>query len=134
MAQTKPNTQGKGWMSIALTGVALTTGGAIAAIKNPEGVDLLVTRCILRVGTPSTGAANLSAGFADDDETAATDLINALAVNGSISGKWYNGPAAVTSAKGEITTKWASGKYLTVSGSATTVGLVGTLYVEYLRA
>jgi len=128
------NSEGKGWLSIALTGVAATTDGAIGAVLNPEGVDVLITRSILYVATNSTGAANLSAGVAATATTAATDIINALAV-GAAAGKYYNGQAVQVSAKTEVTAPavWSAGKYINFTGSASTVGLVATHYVEYLR-
>lgn len=128
------NSEGKGWLSIALTGVAATTDGAIGAVLNPEGVDVLITRSILYVATNSTGAANLSTGVAATSTTAASDIINALAM-GAAAGKYYNGQAIQVSAKTEVTAPavWSSTKYINFTGSASTVGLVATLYVEYLR-
>jgi hypothetical protein len=71
-------------MAIDITGVLATTDGAIGAVKNPEGVGVLITRSVLYVGTQSTGAANLSCGVAATATTAATDIINAIAVGGGV--------------------------------------------------
>lgn len=123
-----------GKMAIDISGVAATTDGAIGAILNPEGVDVLITRCFLYVTTQSTGAANLSCGVAATSTTATTDIINALAVGGA-TGKYYNGQAQQVTAKTEVSAPavWAAGKYINFTGSASTAGLVGTLFVEYLR-
>jgi hypothetical protein len=124
----------KGWMAIDITGVAATTDGAIGAVKNPEGMDVLITRCILYVKTQSSGAANLSTGVAATATTAASDIISALAVGGA-TGKYYNGQALQAAAKTEVTAPavWAKDTYVNFTGSATTAGLVATLFVEYLR-
>jgi hypothetical protein len=128
------NKEGKGFFSIALTGAASTDGGGIASIANPEGVSLLILRCYLYVATNSTGAANLSVGIGAAATTAATDIINALAM-AAAAGKYYNGQAQQVSAKTEVTAPaiWSADKFLNVSGSASTAGLTGTLYVEYVR-
>ena len=125
---------GRGLMAIDITGVVATTDGAIGAVKNPEGVDVLITRCILYVKTQSTGAANLSCGVAATATTATTDIINALAVGGA-TGKYYNGQAVQVTAKTEVSAPavWSSTSYINFTGSATTAGLVATLFVEYLR-
>jgi hypothetical protein len=126
--------EGKGFMAIGITGVAGTTDGAIGAVLNPEGVDVLITRCILYVSSNSTGAANLSCGVAATATTATSDIINALAM-GAAAGKYYNGQALQVTAKTEVSAPavWSAGKYINFTGSASTVGLVATLYVEYLR-
>lgn len=125
---------GRGWMAIDITGVTATTDGAIGAVKNPEGVNVLITRSILYVATQSTGAANLSCGVAATATTATTDIINALAVGGA-TGKYYNGQAVQVTAKTEVSAPavWTAGTYINFTGSASTAGLVGTLFVEYLR-
>lgn len=135
MAQTHFRSQQLGMFSVDLAGLAATTGGAIASIPNPEGETLIILRSYLYVRTPSTGAANLSVGIGAAIDTAATDIINALAVGGSITGKYYNGQAQQVSAKTEVSAPapWTADKFLNVSGSATTVGLDAVLYVEYLR-
>lgn len=133
MAASVSNT-GRGMMAIDITGVVAATDGAIGAILNPEGVDLYITRCFLAVAANSTGAANLSCGVAATPTTAASDIINALAM-GAAAGKYYNGQAQQVSAKTEVTAPavWAAGKYINFTGSADTSGLVATLFVEYVR-
>ena len=128
------NSIGKGLMSIALTGVTATSNGGIGAVINQEGVDVLITRCFLHVGTASTGAANLSCGIGATATTSSTDIISGLAVNG-VSGNYYNGQAQQVTAKTQVSAPatWSAGKYIVFTGSADTTGLVGTLFVEYLR-
>jgi hypothetical protein len=120
-----------GCLEIPLTGALLFAGGEVAAVANPEGVPLIIQDVKLFVDTPSTGAANLSAGLAADAVTSATSLINALAVNGAITGKAYHGMTALA-AKGEGLV-WGTAQYLTATGSASTVGFAGRLFVQYIR-
>ena len=118
-------------LEIPLTGNILFAGGEIAAVANPEGVPLIITDVKLYVDTPSTGAANLNAGLAADAVTSDTDMINALAINGAITGKAYHGMTALA-AKGEAQV-WGTTQYLTVTGSASSVGFTGRLFVDYIR-
>jgi hypothetical protein len=132
---TQPNTQGTGMLSVPLTGNALFAGGEIAAIANPEGASLMVLRTYLYVKTPSTGAADINIGIAADAVTSATDIINALAINGAITGKVYNGNTIQGTTKTEVGVPavWTAGKFLTCTGSADSSGFVGTLYIEYIH-
>jgi len=120
-----------GYFELDLTGVASTDGGAIGAVLNPEGVPLIISDVKLYVDTPSTGNANLSVGTAADGATSSTNLINALAVNGAITGKAYHGMTALA-AKGEGVV-WGTAQYLTATGSASTAGFNGRLYIQYIR-
>jgi hypothetical protein len=124
----------RGRMVIDITGAATTDNAGLGAIANPEGVAVTILRTELLVLTPSTGAANLSAGVTTV-AAAATDILNALAVNGAITGKVYNGNAIQVTAKTEITApaEWSADKYITFTGSASTAGFTGKLFVEYIR-
>lgn len=119
-----------GYIEIPLTGALLFAGGEVAAVANPEGVPLIITDVKIYVDTPSTGAANLSVGLAADATTSDTDMINALAVNGAITGLAYHGMTALA-AKGAAQV-WGTTQYLTATGSASTVGFVGRLFVQYI--
>ena len=125
------NTEGKGVMSIAITG---TSGTAIGGVLNPEGVDVLILRATWKITTASTGAATVNIGVGAAVNTDATDIINALAANGAVTG-WYNGHVMQNGAKTAITAPiWGAAQYVTFTGSAATTGLVATLYLEYIRA
>lgn len=128
------NTEGKGVMSIAITGVASTANAGIGEVANPEGVSVCILRSTLSCVTESTGSSNLSCGVAASG-AAATDIVNALDMNGLTEGGFYNGHAMQNTAKTAITAPavWTSGTYITFTGSATSVGFTGTLYVEYIR-
>lgn len=129
------SSEGKGVLAIDITGAASTADAGLGAIANPNGESLIILRTTLLVKTASTGAANLSVGVAADSASAATDILNALAVNGVSANTPYNGHAMQNTAKTAISAPalWTSSKYITFTGSATTAGFTGTLYVEYLR-
>ena len=126
--------EGKGALCINITGVASTANAGIGQIANPEGVTLLITRATLYCATESTGSATLSCGVTTTG-AAATDIINALDMNGRTEGGFYNGFAMQNTAKTAITAPavWTTSKYITFTGSATSVGFTGALYVEYIR-
>jgi len=120
-----------GCLEIPLTGALLYAGGEIAGVLNPEGVPVIIQDVKLYVDTPSTGSANISVGIAAAATTSDTDLINALAINGSITGKAYHGMTALA-AKGEAQV-WGATEYITATGSASSVGFAGRLFVQYIR-
>lgn len=121
-----------GCLEIPLAGALLFAGGEIAAVANPEGCPLIIVDAKIYVDTPSTGVCNLSAGLAADAVTADTDMINALAINGALTGLAYHGMTALA-AKGAAQV-WGLTQFLTVSGSASSVGFAGRLFVQYIRA
>jgi hypothetical protein len=126
-----PNSFAGGYLEIPLTGAALFAGGEVAACLNPEGVPLIITDVKLYVDTPSAGAANLNVGIAANGTTSDTDMINALAVNGAITGVAYHGMTALA-AKGAAQV-WGATEYITATGSASTAGFAGRLFVQYIR-
>jgi len=134
MTVTAANTVGKGWFSIDFVGVAATTGGAIASVKNPEGVNVIVTNAIVYIATNSTGGANLTVGIGTSATTDYNDMVTATAM-AAAAGKVYTARAISASIATEVTAPgvWLSTEYVNITGSASTVGLTGTLYIEYLR-
>lgn len=120
-----------GYASFDLVGAVATTGGALGSFPNPEEDDLIILDVKLYVATPSTGLANISVGIAANGTTSDTDLINALAINGSIGGKAYHGMTALA-AKDEALI-WGADEFITATGSADSRGFTGQLFVKYLR-
>lgn len=123
----------RGFFKATITGVASTANAGVGEFLNPEGVDLLITRAFLYFRDGSTGAANLSIGVGASGASA-SDIISAMSViDGTVGGKAFYGPAA-QAAETECTTAiWDSDEYVTITGSATTVGLDADLYIEYIR-
>jgi len=128
-------TEGRGVLALRIDGVSSTDAGGQGSILNPEGVDVLILRATLVVHTASTGAANIDIGVASAAATDATDIVNALAMNGVDAQTAYNGFAMQNTAKTEIAAPalWEDDYYVTVTGSASLVGLEATLYLEYIR-
>ena len=120
-----------GCLEIPLTGALLFAGGEIASVANPEGVPLIIVDVKIYVDTPSTGGCNISVGLAAAATTSDTDMINALAINGAITGLAYHGMTALA-AKGAAQV-WSTSQYLTATGSASSVGFTGRLFVQYIR-
>ena len=132
MAVTTPTpTFASGNLEIPLAGNLLFAGGEIASLLNPEGVPLIIVDAKLYVDTPSTGGCNISVGIAATASASDTDLINALAIDGVITGKAYHGMTALA-AKGEAQV-WGATQYITATGSASSVGFAGRLFVSYVR-
>ena len=133
-AVTKANTVGKGWMSIDFIGVTAATGGAIASVKNPEGVNVIVTNAFVYFATSSTGAADLTIGIGVSATTDYNDMMTATAM-AAAAGKVYTCAAITATIAAEIVAPgvWLSTEYVNITGSASTVGLTGTLFIEYVR-
>lgn len=113
----------------ALTAVTSNTAGGALSLANPEGVDLIITRLILDITTPSSGAATVDAGIAANGTTSSDTLIDgksvaAAGIFDNIEDQGTNGKSAV---------KWGASEYLTITASATLAGLVGNAYIDYIR-
>lgn len=112
----------------AITGVAATTGGAVFSWQNPENVPIIVTRIDIDVLTKSSGAANLSVGTAANGTTSSANLIDTYAIGGTE--KVVNN-IDDKGANGKSVQKMTTSQFITATGSATTVGLTGFVYVQY---
>ena len=122
-----------GFLKATITGAASTANGGLGNIPNPEGVDLLITRSYFYARTGSTGAANLDAGVAATTATKGTDLLSSFdGIEATVGGKAFF-CQAVEANETESAVVWESDEYITVTGSATTVGLDADLYIEYIR-
>lgn len=121
----------RGAARVALTAATVTTAGAVLSVPNPEGADIIVTRLILDITTPSTGAATVDAGIAANGTTSADNLIDGASVASAakvldnVDDKGSNGKAKQ---------KWGASQYLTITASATLAGMVGTAIIEYVLA
>ncbi len=127
------NTQGKGAYSVALTGGTATGAASVAAIPNPEGVDLILSTAFLHVLTNSTGATNLTIGTAASGTVAATSMLGNTAMAGA-AGSVFHLPFPGTAVGAAATPqKWGSADYINVASSGSSAGFTGTLYVDYFR-
>lgn len=133
MSYTEVTTQAGGF-AVDLTGGTATAAGGVAAIPNPEGVDLVIADAFLYVATNSTGAANLTIGTAASGTVAATSMLGATAMAAAAGSVFalFNFGTAVGAASAPQ--KWGSAGYINVAGSASTVGFTGRLFIKYYRA
>lgn len=104
-------------------GLVATTGGAIGAWTNNLGYDIIATSAYFDVTTASSGAANLTVGQTPTGvTTSSANLIAAVSV-------------ASTGIKASaLAVKVKNGEFITLTGSADTTGLIGSLYVDYVPA
>ncbi len=125
--------QGRGMLRVLITGVASAAAAGVGSLANPEGVALGITRAFLYARTGSTGAANLSIGVTTI-AASATDVANAQdVVDATVGGKLIHEGAVQVAKTENPTAIWTADKYLTFTGSASTVGLDADLYLEVVR-
>jgi hypothetical protein len=125
--------EGVGFLAIEIDGVASTDNAGQGSLANPFGCTVNILRAYLVTSVVSTGASDLSIGVTTA-AAAATDILNALDVNGVTVDRPYNCFANDPGAKTiTVPAAWTAAKYLTFTASATMVGYVGTLYLEVLR-
>ena len=124
--------EGRGFLTIDLTGAASVANGGLGEFLNPEGVDLLITRSYIYFATGSTGAANLDVGVAATG-VKGTDILGTFdVIEATVGGKAFN-CQAVPVIETEEAVIWEDDEYITLTGSATTVGMVAKLFIEYMR-
>lgn len=122
-----------GFLKLTITGAASTDNGGLGSLLNPEGVDLIITRTYADFRTGSVGAANLDVGIGATAATKGTDILSTFdAIEATVGGKAFNCQAVPVNETEEAVI-WEADEYLTVTGSATTVGLDFDLFVEYIR-
>lgn len=120
--------QQTGAYSVALTATTATTGGAVASIANPEGETVLITSAVLYVAT-GAGSATVDIGVGSGATTSYDTLIDGCSV--ATAGVFDN--ITDKGSNGKSRQLWPATSYVTVTGSGTTAGVVGTLYLTYLR-
>lgn len=113
---------------VSIIGVAATTGGAIMAFANPENVPIIIDRIEIDVLTKSTGAANISVGVATDGTTSSANFIDTYAIGATE--KVVNN-IDDKGAGGKSVQKMSLSQFVTITGSATTIGLVADVYIHY---
>jgi len=121
----------KGALSGDLTAVTGTTAGGIMSLANPEGAALIITRFIINLATEATGSATGDFGVAANGTTSSDTLLDgvnlgaAAAIFDNVDDQGTNGQSVLT---------WSATQFITGTASASLAGLVGTYYIEYIRA
>lgn len=125
-------TDQRGFFKVVLTGATSTSNAGLGEVLNPEGVRLCITRAYGYFRTGSTGAANLSCGVGVSG-SGATDIISTMdVIEATVGGKaWFFVQVPVNEAEQTVIVE--AGEYITFTGSASTVGLDGDIYFEYIR-
>lgn len=121
----------KGCVTGSLIAAITTAGGDALGLANPEGATLYITGLILDITTEATGAATVDAGIAADATTSSDNLLDGANV-GAAAIVANSEKHAGTNGMGMV--KWGASEYLTITPSASLVGLVGTYHVQYIRA
>jgi len=124
--------EGRGRLTLDLTGAVSAANAGLGEYLNPEGVDLVITRTFMYFTTGSTGAGNLDVGIAATG-VKATDILSSFdMLEATVGGKAFNCQAVPVNETEEAVI-WESDEYITFTGSATSVGLAAELFVEYIR-
>jgi len=122
----------RGMLCIDIVGVASAAAAGMGQILNPEGVALGILRTYAYFATGSTGAANLDVGVAATG-VKATDILSTFdMIQATVGGKLFYCQAVPVNETEDAVT-WSATQYITFTGSATSVGLAGKLFVEYIR-
>lgn len=122
----------RGMLCIDIVGVASAANAGMGEIANPEGVKLGILRTYAYFATGSTGAANLDVGIGASGAKA-SDILSAFdMVQATVGGKLFYCQAVPVN-ETEDAVVWSATTYLTFTGSASSVGLAGKLFVEYIR-
>jgi len=122
-----------GFLAIEIDGVASSANAGQGSLANPFDCDVNILRGYIVTSSESTGSATLSVGVTTA-AAAATDVFNALDMNGVTEGQAYNCFAHDPGAKTiMVPAVWTSALFLTFTGSATMAGFKATLYLEVVR-
>lgn len=116
---------------LAITGAALHAATTLAW-QNPESSAIIILRVWLDVTTVSTGAASVDVGYTATSATTTSDtLLDGVDVNAATA-VFDSMNAALDAGANAKAQKAASAKWVTITQSAETTGLVANLYIEYV--
>lgn len=123
----------KGSYTAPLVATATTTAGAVLSLANPEGADIIITRFVVDVTTEATGTVNdADFGVAAGPTTTSATLLDGVDI-GTAAAVFDNADGTDNGSGGKSSRKWGSTQYVTGNAKASTVGLVGNVYIEYIR-
>jgi hypothetical protein len=127
------NILGRGALCIALTGQAdHAAGESIGHIQNPEGVSIIITDAVVYCITNSTGAANITVGYAATvtagHNTATIVAAAALAAAAGTAIQGYDHADA-----GDTMVVVPADYYIVATTSASSAGFTGYLFLNYIR-
>src|SRR5689334_1930203 len=114
-------TDQRGKFKVKLTGALSTANAGLGAVANPEGVKLGILRTYLYARTGSTGAVNLDVGITTEAAKGTNILSTFDGIQATIGGKLFNCQAVPVN-ETEDAVVWDADKFLTFTGSASSVG------------
>lgn len=120
---------GTGSYRVPLTAATTTAVGGVLKVQNPENADVIITRLVLDVQKPSSGAASVDAGIDDDGDVSSDNLIDGQSV--AAAGVFDNIGNGGTNGKAIVA--WPKGHHLVITASADASGLEGYAHVQYVR-
>jgi len=110
-------------------------GGGIYAVANPLGADVIVTKAIIDITSAcSESPVTFDAGCDAADATTSSDTLMNEVTIGTPTGTAMFNSADNGGSNGALSAKWESGKYFTISASATPTGIAGSVYIYYRKA
>lgn len=118
-----------GALKVPLIAATTDAVGGVLKLKNPEGADLIITRLVLDIVAKSNGAATVDAGVDDDGDVNSDNLIDGQSV--ATAGVYDNIKHGGTNGKASVL--WPADHYLVITASATTAGMAGNAYIDYIR-
>jgi hypothetical protein len=112
-------------------------GATIRAAVTPAFVapaNCIITRAILNITTPSSGASTIDIGLTAVSATTSSDTL-LDGVSGTPAAAFDSGDSSLDTAANDQAQTLASGKWVTIDEvSGDTTGLVGKLFIYYLLA
>ena len=115
---------------IAIVGVAATTGGALFSWANPESATIIIDRFQIDITTKSTGASAGDFGVAANGTTTSDNLIDGYAMGGTEK-VVDTALTADLGTNGRVNQKMTATQFVTGTQTATSAGLVGSVYIHY---
>lgn len=123
----QPTSNGVIEHAVDLKAATVTTGGAVAAIANPLGVDLIITNACLDIKTAASAPSNtVDIGVAANGTTSSDTLFDGQAASAGLK--------AVGGTNGALPRRWGANEVVTATASATLAGMVATLHLVVIRA
>lgn len=112
--------------AVDLVAATVTTGGAVASIANPLGVDLIIINANIDIRTAASAPTNtIDAGIAANATTSSDTLFDGQAASAGL-----KSPGGTN---GAVPRVWGANEYLTATASATLAGMVATLHILAVR-
>jgi hypothetical protein len=123
---------------VPIIATTVFTGGAQGTWQPPELTAVIITRVIVYIATATTGACTLAIGTGTSATTSYSNLVPATTIHtsGAIVDNILSNIVAATAAEsGCVGTAvlLPAASYVTFTGSASSAGVVGAVYIKYIK-